>query len=106
MTVTAWFLLADAALAALLCLLMITPSRLPVPKHARGSSARASVVYTRGMNTTPTLGCWYRSTIDPQVQGKVTEIDPNGIVTVRLNAGRIDRCSLSEFADSWQEAQA
>lgn len=51
--------------------------------------------------TEPIINRWYRSTIDPQVMGKVIDITP-GLVTVRLSGGRLDKPTHAEFADSWE----
>lgn len=49
----------------------------------------------------PMTDTWYRNTIDPQVQGKVTSRD-GGMVQVTFTGGGVDRCTVSEFADSWE----
>lgn len=49
----------------------------------------------------PMTGTWYRSTIDPNILGKVTEIAGH-MVTVIFTGGGVDRCTINEFADSWE----
>ncbi len=57
------------------------------------------------MSTQPIAGQWYRSTIEPDVHGKV--IKAAGQVTlVRLANGTIDECRGDEFADSWEDENA
>lgn len=53
------------------------------------------------MTTEPIIDKWYRSTIDPQVMGKVTNIT-RGRITVRINGGQIDQPTHREFIDSWE----
>jgi hypothetical protein len=53
----------------------------------------------------PMMGIWYRSTIDPQVMGKVTmTYDDGKTVDVTFTGGGVDRCTVAEFADSWEMA--
>jgi hypothetical protein len=49
----------------------------------------------------PMTGTWYRSTIEPWRLGKVTRKD-GGMVEVTFTGGGIDRCTIAEFADSWE----
>lgn len=49
----------------------------------------------------PMTGVWYRSTIEPWVLGKVTERD-GAMVEVTFTGGGVDRCTIAEFADSWE----
>ena len=49
----------------------------------------------------PMTGTWYRSTIDPFTSGKVTKIDGN-MIEVTMSGGGVDRCTVREFADSWE----
>jgi len=55
------------------------------------------------MTEKPQINAWYRSTIDPQVQGRVVDIDGN-LITVHIANGGHDVCTLNEFADSWERA--
>lgn len=67
----------------------------------------------------PMIGVWYRSTIDPQVMGKVMSAGDGsaclhagchpgrcafsfGLVEVAYTGGGVDRCTVAEFADSWE----
>jgi len=49
----------------------------------------------------PQTGIWYHSTTDPRILGKVTE-KTDTMVTVTFTGGGTDRCTLAEFADSWE----
>jgi hypothetical protein len=49
----------------------------------------------------PMTEVWYRNTIDPNVMGKVTARD-GSMVEVTFTGGGVDRCTLAEFADSWE----
>lgn len=49
----------------------------------------------------PLTQTWYRSTIHPWVMGKVTEIE-GPMVEVTFTGGGVDRCTVNEFADSWE----
>ena len=49
----------------------------------------------------PMTGTWYRSTIEPHIQGKVTKIEEH-MVEVTFTGGGVDRCTINEFADSWE----
>jgi hypothetical protein len=49
----------------------------------------------------PMTGTWYRNTITPWMQGKVTKIDGN-MITVTATGGVVDLCTVREFADSWE----
>jgi hypothetical protein len=67
----------------------------------------------------PMTGVWYRSTIDPRVKGKVTNAGNgsaclhagchpgrcaygSGLVEVVFTGNGVDRCTVAEFADSWE----
>jgi len=57
------------------------------------------------MTEKPQINAWYRSTIDPQVQGKVIEIDGLWIIVQIRDDGKVtDWCTLAEFVDSWERA--
>lgn len=49
----------------------------------------------------PMTHTWYRSTIDPLVLGKVTK-KTDTMVEVTFTGGKVDRCTIAEFADSWE----
>jgi hypothetical protein len=49
----------------------------------------------------PMTGTWYRSTIEPWCMGKVTKLEAH-MCEVTLTGGRMDRCTINEFADSWE----
>jgi len=76
-----------------------------------GVASLTSVMYDRPMNKTetapiaddrkPMTGIWYRSTIDPNVYGKVSEKTATW-VDVIFTGGGIDRCTIAEFADNWE----
>lgn len=51
----------------------------------------------------PMVWTWYRSTIDPQVMGKVLDLSPNGnIVSMMITGGQEVTCTVNEFADGWE----
>lgn len=49
----------------------------------------------------PMTHTWYRSTIAPQVLGKVTKLETH-TCEVTFTGGKVDRCTIAEFADSWE----
>lgn len=49
----------------------------------------------------PMTDTWYRNTIEPWILGKVTLIEGN-MITVTATGGIQDRCTVAEFADSWE----